>query len=200
MSSRKERRDAVEHRKVILQQAQLLFAEHGVDNVSMHQIAKSAGVGQGTLYRRYAHKGELCLDLMQDNIRRIHEDIEKHLEAYKDRSIRERLEKVLQVWLEYVDQKSQALASIQAPSCAERRTLIYHSPLYVSLHELLRRLLEEAAVHNNKSDIDPVYMADAILAMSAPDLFLFIRHDRGYSTDKIWSNIQRLYIAPLFTD
>ena len=48
MQIRKERKDSIEHRRIILQKAQLLFTEYGVDSVTMHQIAKSAGIGQGT--------------------------------------------------------------------------------------------------------------------------------------------------------
>ena len=72
---RHERRDAAEHRQRILEVAQRLFAEHGVDAVSMHQIAMEAGIGQGTLYRRYRHKGELCVDLMHEQHEQFMEEI-----------------------------------------------------------------------------------------------------------------------------
>src|SRR5207244_11478218 len=64
--ARPERRDATEHRRRILEVARRLFAERGVAAVSMHQIAIAAGIGQGTLYRRYAHKGELSMDLLSE--------------------------------------------------------------------------------------------------------------------------------------
>src|SRR2546430_11323251 len=72
---RHERRDAAEHRQRILEVAQHLFTEHGVGAVSMHQIAKTAGIGQGTLYRRYAHKGELCMDLLSEHNEQFAEEI-----------------------------------------------------------------------------------------------------------------------------
>src|SRR5579863_10730546 len=72
---RHERRDAAEHRQRILEVAQRLFAEHGVDAVSMHQIAMEAGIGQGTLYRRYRHKGELCVDLMRERHEQFAQDV-----------------------------------------------------------------------------------------------------------------------------
>jgi AcrR family transcriptional regulator len=39
MQVRKERKDAIECRRIILQNAQLLFTEYGVDRVTMYQIA-----------------------------------------------------------------------------------------------------------------------------------------------------------------
>src|SRR5256714_5664055 len=59
---RTERRDATEHRPSILEVARRLFAARGVDAARMHQIAMAAGIGQGTLYRRYAQTASRCTD------------------------------------------------------------------------------------------------------------------------------------------
>ena len=52
------RRDAVENRERLLAAARELFAEQGFD-VTLDDIARHAGVGVGTAYRRFANKGEL---------------------------------------------------------------------------------------------------------------------------------------------
>ncbi|MDR3601897.1 MAG: TetR/AcrR family transcriptional regulator [Desulfosporosinus sp.] len=52
------------------------FELNSVEQVSMNQIAIEAQIGPGTLYRRYRNKGELCLDLIKDNIDLLFEDIE----------------------------------------------------------------------------------------------------------------------------
>jgi AcrR family transcriptional regulator len=57
-SPRTLRRDAVRNRERLLVAARELFADHGFE-VTLDDIAHHAGVGVGTVYRRFANKGEL---------------------------------------------------------------------------------------------------------------------------------------------
>lgn len=59
------RRDAERNRHLIVGAARELFAERGLD-VSMDEIARRAGVGVGTVYRRFADK-ELLIDALFDD-------------------------------------------------------------------------------------------------------------------------------------
>src|SRR3954453_10780945 len=63
-ATRSERRDSIENRQRILATARRLFAEQGADETSMNQLAQAAGVGPGTLYRHFAHKGVLYAALL----------------------------------------------------------------------------------------------------------------------------------------
>jgi AcrR family transcriptional regulator len=61
---RPERSDAARNRERILCTARRLFAERGVANVSMDDIAADAQVGKGTLYRRFGDRSGLALALL----------------------------------------------------------------------------------------------------------------------------------------
>src|SRR3954447_3870440 len=61
------RRDAEHNRQLILDAARAAFAEEGLD-VGLHQIAKRAGVGVGTVYRRFPDKDQLVEALFEDRI------------------------------------------------------------------------------------------------------------------------------------
>jgi AcrR family transcriptional regulator len=190
--------EADEHRRVILQKAQTLFLEQGVDSVSMHQIAKSAGIGQGTLYRRYAHKGELISDLMQESSSRIGNEISIYMAASMDKPVRERMEQVFEFWLDFLEMKSQWLEAIQAPTCEGRRSIISRSPLYQSVHSAISELLSEIALKGKGLPQNPGFTADAIMASMAPDSYLFFRRDRGYSLAEIKLNLLKVFLEPLY--
>ena len=61
------RRDAQRNRERILDAARELFAERGVA-VTLDDIAKRAGVGVGTVYRRYSNKDALLDELFEEGI------------------------------------------------------------------------------------------------------------------------------------
>jgi AcrR family transcriptional regulator len=70
---RRERADAARNRLRILAAARRLFAEHGVAHVSLEQVAREAGVGKATLFRRFGDRQALFLALLDDHERELQE-------------------------------------------------------------------------------------------------------------------------------
>jgi AcrR family transcriptional regulator len=62
----RERADAQRNREKVLAAAERLIACHGVDNVSMDAIAAEAGVGKGTLFRRFGDRAGLAQALLEE--------------------------------------------------------------------------------------------------------------------------------------
>lgn len=68
--SRPLRADAARNRELLLRSARELFARRGLD-VTLDEIARNAGVGVGTAYRRFANKDELIGALFEDQLDRM---------------------------------------------------------------------------------------------------------------------------------
>lgn len=63
-SATPERGDAARNRRLLLDAAALLVAERGVDAVTMDAVAAAAGVGKGTVFRRFGSRAGLMLALL----------------------------------------------------------------------------------------------------------------------------------------
>jgi AcrR family transcriptional regulator len=72
-----ERADAARNRLKIIAATERLIAEHGIENVGMDMIAREAGVGKGTLYRRFGDRAGLA-----------HALLDEHSKAFQDAAIR----------------------------------------------------------------------------------------------------------------
>jgi AcrR family transcriptional regulator len=66
---RPERRDAAINRARILEAARRLLEKEGFDSVSLERVAEEAGVGKGTVYRRFGDWSGLTAALLEENAR-----------------------------------------------------------------------------------------------------------------------------------
>jgi AcrR family transcriptional regulator len=71
----RERADAAANRTKVLAAAARLFREKGVAGVSMDAVAAEAGVGKGTLFRRFGDKSGLAVALLDEAERELQEGI-----------------------------------------------------------------------------------------------------------------------------
>jgi len=196
---RHERRDAMEHRQRILQVAQNLFARHGVHAVSMHQIAKAAGVGQGTLYRRYAHKGDLCMDLLHERHERLQADITTFVATKADLPVLERLDGVLSLSIAFLEEQGALLSPIaftemRETMCLDEAPDPQYLSFYIWLHGIFAGLLTEAVERKEVSVLDTSFTADAILVTLNPMFYRMQRQERGLSAEHILQGLRHIYI------
>jgi AcrR family transcriptional regulator len=62
-----ERGDAARNRGLLLDAARRLIAQHGADAVTMDDVASAAGVGKGTLFRRFGSRSGLMIVLLDED-------------------------------------------------------------------------------------------------------------------------------------
>jgi AcrR family transcriptional regulator len=66
---RRERKDAAENRRRILAAARAVLDAEGPAAVTMDAVAAAAGVGKGTLFRRFGDRAGLMAELISDYMR-----------------------------------------------------------------------------------------------------------------------------------
>jgi AcrR family transcriptional regulator len=74
---RSERADAARNRDKILSSARRLFERHGVANVRVEDVAREAGVGKATVFRRFGDRAGLAVALLDDEDRELQEQIRR---------------------------------------------------------------------------------------------------------------------------
>lgn len=69
VSAPQERGDAARNRALLLDAARRLIAERGADSVTTDDVAAAAGVGKGTLFRRFGSRAGLMMVLLDEDER-----------------------------------------------------------------------------------------------------------------------------------
>jgi AcrR family transcriptional regulator len=192
--TRTERRDAAENRQRILDAALRLFEQNDVEQVSMNQIATEAQISPGTLYRRYRNKGELCLDLIKDNIVLLFEDIEAYLEEKQTEPSSVRFKGVLGLFIRFRENKAQLLKGVEESTSTNRGNPLTRGPVYNELHQIFVDLFEEMT-ENEVSSTNSVFRADMLLTALRSDSYLFQRQIRDYSPEMILEQTYLTFIS-----
>jgi polyketide synthase 12 len=72
---RAERADAARNRRLLLAAAREMLATHGADNLTMDALADRAGVGKGTVFRRFRSRAGIFHALLDDDERAFQEQV-----------------------------------------------------------------------------------------------------------------------------
>jgi AcrR family transcriptional regulator len=190
-----ERRDAAERRRHILATARGLFEERGVESVSMHEVARAAGVGQGTMYRRFEHKGALCSALLYESMQHFSEEVRERIEARE--SALDGLSELLAGIVRFNEENAALLGAIRASGGERDPAGQYRGSFYRWLRATVAALLERAVGRGEIPPPDLESVPDAILAPLNIDLYLFQRRDLGLPPDRILGSLQALLLDGL---
>jgi AcrR family transcriptional regulator len=192
-ASRHERRDAATNRQQVLEAAVGLFTTRGVEAVTMAEIARVAGVGKGTLYRRYPDKGQLMLALMDQCVRHLQDEVAaERCRVAASLPALSQVEALIDRLIGWTEEHTAWLGVISDQAAGERRGAVHCGPLYGWMHAVLVGLLERAVAEGEAAIDDCVYVADALLAALDVDLYLFQRRQRGYTPEQISRGLKQL--------
>ena len=164
--ARRERKDARQNLERVLAAAQALFAERGGD-VTMEEVARRAGVGVGTVYRRFPSKEHLFTAVSHaacsDAQRCLHEAAQAERDAV--RKLR-----ALVVVHYHRGAAHAALLEPHSSAVAEARRGSFgeQQQLYAALHHLLQHGIEEGQQQGVMRPGDPAVLAAICLELLSP--------------------------------
>jgi AcrR family transcriptional regulator len=194
---RRERSDARENRQQLLAVAKQLFTAQGIDRTSMHEIGRTAGVGQATLYRHFADKGEICHALIKEDLAAFQERVGALIDgAGAVASPMARLDTLIVEKNRLTESHLPLFAAIDEAAAAAQRKA-FRGPFHMWLHEQITSLLAQAVAQGEVAPLDATFTADAILAAVAPHLYRYQRQDLGYSSERIMAAMRHLFIDGL---
>ncbi|WP_063002420.1 TetR/AcrR family transcriptional regulator [Nocardia mikamii] len=175
-----ERADAARNRAKVLAAAAALFAGRDPRTITMDDIAKAAGVGRGTLYRRYPDVRSIAVALLDEHERALQEQLlrgEPPLGPGAPPG--DRLAAFYAAMVELLDTHAHLVLGAETGG-ARFRTGAYQ---FWVMH--VRALLTEADV------AEPDSLVDALLAPLAAEVYRHQR-ERGLGSEQIAEGLAKL--------
>ena len=184
-----ERADAARNRARILCAARRLFAERDPDCVSMEEIAELAGVGKGTLFRRFGSRAALAGAVLSEHEAQLQEAmIRGEPPLGPGAPPVERLIAFGCARLDLLAEHGELIAS------SEVGAWHFDAPPYQVARLHISLLLREA-----DPGCDADYLTDVLMAALAGSRFVYLHRDRGMDLDRLkqgWADLVGRLLAP----
>lgn len=177
---RPTRADAVKNHQILISTARRLFDEHGVEVVTMTEIAKEAGVGKGTLYRHFSDKAALCHELIDQQMRELQERTLNYLRATPDPL--EGLHWFMEQAIGFVDHNMELLCEASNHAAV---SMLEH-PAHLWWRQTILGLLQRCDVIT-----DTQYAADLLYVALDVQTIQFQRTALGYSMERLLDGLHQ---------
>lgn len=189
----RERADARRNRERILCAAARLVERDGPEAVSMDAVAAAAGVGKGTLYRRFGDRAALLRALIEEPERALQDAILHGPPPLGPGApAAERLHAFGDTVLAHLERHGRY---IQAADTVGRPGQRYRHPVYAFYRTHLAVLLRELLGDSPRTD----FFADSLMGPLSAEPFLYARHLREFSLDELREGWHALADAILAT-
>ncbi len=186
-----ERKDAARNRAKILAAARTLLDERPIGDICMDELARRAGVGKGTVYRRFEDRASLCRALLDEDARAIQTRVLEGFGLPMNAACITRALHLLEALFEFTVRNASLLSEARAfeRGCPTR----YDHPAHVWQRDALSLYLRRAVEAGEIPRLDPVVTAEHLLAGLDPDLIRWHRA-AGRAPSTLLQIYQRLWI------
>lgn len=178
---RRQREAASRNETAIVDAASALFRDRGVENVDVRDIAAAAGVGIGTVYRRFGDKASVIAAAIGEQERALQDALLSGPPPLGPGAPpQERLAAFLAALCELTERNLDVLAASEGSSPGARYRIGAYRAWRLHVSVLLSAI-------DGTFDVD--WLADALLAPLAAEHYRHQRHDRAMSAFRIRDNL-----------
>jgi len=183
----RERADAARNRRAVLEAAGRIFASAADPGaVTMDDIAAEAGVGKGTLFRRFGDRAGLIRAVFDAQISDLAEAITSGPAPLGPSAPpRERIPAALDAVVAFKLRNWQLTAALERPDRSPGSDTLFQSPHYAAAHALLSDMLRNLVGPGQCSLI-----AHALLSITRIDLIGHLRRDEDWPEARIRKEIR----------
>jgi AcrR family transcriptional regulator len=180
VAQRMERADALRNRQAVLAAADALFAESSSPHsVSMDDIATAAGVGKGTLFRRFGDRAGLIGAVIAARLEPLQQAMQQ-TQYVEGTSPRQRVRDLLDASLRFKIENRHLMSTAEDAGLSSP----YQAEHYGWWHETLRAALDQVpGVH------DADFTAHALLAAIRADLVVHLINDQKMSPEALRASL-----------
>lgn len=177
---RPERADAARNRRLLLDVAARIVRDHGVAELSMEAVAEAAGVGIGTVYRRFGDRAGLAYALIDDDeVRFQGEFLSGPPPLGPGAPPGDRLRAYMHRYVDRLYSQGELMATAEG--------VRYEAGAYRLQHLHLVQLIGQI-----NPDLDAEYLAGALLEVLSGKLYLHLSQEAGMSAERVKAGLDQL--------
>jgi TetR/AcrR family fatty acid metabolism transcriptional regulator len=161
-STSKRRASAPEKRERILKAAVKVFAKNGFYATRVSEIAKTAGVADGTIYLYFKNKDDVLITIFEEGIRQLLAILRKVAES--DEPFERRVSRIIELQLGLLEEQRD-LAEVITVNLRQSSTLLkqYAAPLFMEYIDVIAGVVRDGQKEGAfRKDLNPRVVARSL--------------------------------------
>jgi AcrR family transcriptional regulator len=155
-------------RDQLLQAAEELFAEQGLQAAKIEHIANRAGVAVGTVYNYFADRDALLQAVMERRRQQLSEDLSTLEKRTRGQPFRERLDAFLRGLLEHFDHQRRFYSILVQAECTPHKTHLLNPAEgpFADVYRLAEKLVAEGVADGSLRKESPGFLSVMLVGMA----------------------------------